>query len=54
MDGFMGYSSQTVFFAILLLVIVGMILYRQYGAPAADEKGVIAVDPNATNPEEEQ
>lgn len=52
MDMFMGYSSQTVFFAILLLVIVGMILYRQYGAPAADEKGVVAA-PEEPHPEEE-
>jgi hypothetical protein len=53
MDGFMGYSPQTVFLAILLFVIVGMIVYRQYYAPHEDETGPVKA-PNEPHEEEEQ
>ncbi len=38
MDGFMGYDPLTVMLAILLLVIVSMIIYSQYSAPAPKPK----------------
>ena len=51
MDGFMGYSPQTVFFVLLLLVIVGMIVYRQYYAPR-DETGPVPA-PDVPHEEED-
>jgi hypothetical protein len=55
MDGFMGYDPQTVMLAILLLVIVGMIIYRSYSTPLSEqnEKGVVKAE-DGPNEEEEQ
>jgi len=54
MDGFISYDPQTVMLAILLLVIVGMIVYRSYSMPVSeqDEKGVVKAG-DGPNEEEE-
>lgn len=48
----MGYSPSQVFLVVLLLVIVGMIVYRQYYAPASDESGPVPA-PDVPHDEED-